>query len=95
MNLRKNDVIFEHALKKDKQIQLYSFCTLRLIPLRDCKKFHDGEIILSKHLPDDLALYLRISTGIKNYSQYVYDFQDAKKTIKSADKLAAGAIIFG
>jgi hypothetical protein len=95
MNLRKQDILFEHALKKDKQILLHSFCTLRLIPLKDCKKFHDGEIITSKHLPDDLALFLRVSTGIKNYSQYVYEYQQDSKTTKSVDKLAAGTIIFG
>jgi hypothetical protein len=94
MNLRKQDILFEHALKKDKQIQLYSFATLRLIPLRDCKKFHDGEIIISQHLPEDIALYLRISAGIKKYSQYVYETQD-KKTIKSVNKLSSGTIILG
>jgi hypothetical protein len=94
MNLRKQDILFEHALKKDKQILLHSFCTLRLIPLKDCKKIHDGEIIVSKHLPDDLALFLRISTGIKNYSQYVYEYQDTK-TIKSVNKLSSGTIILG
>ena len=94
MNLRKQDIMFEHALKKDRQIQLYSFATLRLIPLKDCKKYHDGEIIVSQHLPDNLALYLRISAGIKNYSQYVYEYQDTKTT-KSVDKLAAGTIILG
>ena len=95
MNLRKQDILFEHALKKDKRIQLYSFATLRLIRLADCKKFHDGEIIVSKHLPDNLALYLRISSGIRNYSEYVYEYQNAKTT-KSMDKLAAaGTIIFG
>jgi hypothetical protein len=94
MNLRKQDILFEHALKKDRQIQLYSFATLRLIPFKHIKKYHDGEIILSQYLPEDVALYLRISAGIKNFSQYLYEPQD-KKNIKSADKLAASTIIFG